>query len=257
MDFEKYKRLIRIRIKGEIKLQIKSIIKMLFFGHRGSSRRYIRYLRKKGVKIGKGCTIFRPLITMIDDQNPHLLSIGDYVQMTGPVTILTHDYSWSVLKRKYGFIYGHQQKTTIGNNIFIGWGATILAGSTIEDNVIIGANSVVSGKLESNSVYAGVPAKKIMKLSEYKEKRKRKQLEEALDYLDNYKRQKGVLPNEDELDEYFFLFRKKVSKNDKKFYKKISLMGTKEFSLTVLSEHKPLFNSYKDLLEYYKHHKEI
>lgn len=40
--------------------------------------------------------------------------------MTGPVTILTHDYSWSVLKKKYGIIYGNQRKTVIGNNVFIG-----------------------------------------------------------------------------------------------------------------------------------------
>ena len=49
--------------------------------------------------------------------------------MTGPVTILTHDYSWSVLKKKYGIIYGNQRKTVIGNNVFIGGGATILGGS--------------------------------------------------------------------------------------------------------------------------------
>lgn len=42
--------------------------------------------------------------------------------MTGPVTILTHDYSWSVLKKKYGIIYGNQRKTVIGNNVFIGGG---------------------------------------------------------------------------------------------------------------------------------------
>ena len=88
------------------------------------------------------------------------MTIGNDVQITDPVTILTHDYSWSVLKKKYGIIYGNQRKTVIGNNVFIGWGATILGGSHIGDNVIIGANSVVSGNVDSNSVYAGNPARK-------------------------------------------------------------------------------------------------
>lgn len=35
----------------------------------------------------------------------------------------------------------------------------MLAGTVIEDNVIIGAGAVVSGKVEKNSVYAGNPAK--------------------------------------------------------------------------------------------------
>ncbi|PEG78928.1 hypothetical protein CP369_07945 [Lactobacillus sp. UMNPBX18] len=233
-------------------MKIKNLLRIVVFGHRGTSRTYIKYLRKKGVSIGKGCEIFRPLITMIDDQNPHLLSIGNYVQMTGPVTILTHDYSWSVLKRKYGYIYGHQQKTSIGNNIFIGWGATILAGSVIGDNVIIGANSVVSGKIEANSVYAGVPAKKIMTLKEYKEKRNFRQLEEALSYIDNYKKVRGVLPKEEKLDEYFFLFKHYLKKDDKKFKKKIQLMGNEKYSLSILETHKSLFRDYDDFLKYYK-----
>lgn len=53
-------------------------------------------------------------------------------------------------------------------------GATILGGSQVGNNVIIGANAVVSGIVEDNSVYAGNPAKKIMSLADFKAKREKR-----------------------------------------------------------------------------------
>ena len=50
---------------------------------------------------------------------------------------------------------------SIGNNVWIGRGCIIMPGTVIADNVIIGANSVVKGQLETNSVYVGSPAVKI------------------------------------------------------------------------------------------------
>ena len=185
-------------------MNIKNWIKVKILGYKATSDSYINHLKKIGVSVGNGVKIYRPYNTTIDIQAPHLLSIGDYVQITGPATILNHDYSWSVIKRKYGYIYGSQRKTVIGNNVFIGWGATILGGTTIGDNVIIGANSVISGRVESNSVYAGNPAKKLMTLDEYYEKRKSKQLREAVIFVKEYKKRFGKIPLESELNGYFF-----------------------------------------------------
>ena len=50
---------------------------------------------------------------------------------------------------------------TIGNNVFIGAGCTILPNTVIADNVIVGAGSVVKGVLETNSIYAGSPCKQL------------------------------------------------------------------------------------------------
>lgn len=47
----------------------------------------------------------------------------------------------------------------IGNNVWIGDKATILGGVKIGDNVIIGANSVVTHNIPSNSTAVGNPAK--------------------------------------------------------------------------------------------------
>lgn len=49
----------------------------------------------------------------------------------------------------------------IKNNIFIGANCTILPGTVINNNVIVGAGSVVKGTLEENSIYAGSPCRKI------------------------------------------------------------------------------------------------
>jgi len=53
------------------------------------------------------------------------------------------------------------QDIDIGNNVLIGSNCTILPGTVIPDNVIIGAGSVVKGELETNAIYAGSPCRKI------------------------------------------------------------------------------------------------
>lgn len=50
-----------------------------------------------------------------------------------------------------------------GDNVWIGINVTVVGPATIGDNVVIGANSLVLGTLESNSVYAGSPARLIRK----------------------------------------------------------------------------------------------
>lgn len=224
-------------------------LKKIVLGYRSSSDAYIEHLKEIGVSVGENVEIFRPFNTTIDVQNPHLLTIGNDVQITGPVTILTHDYSWSVLKRKYGYIYGNQRSTSIGNNVFIGWGATILGGSKIGNNVIIGANSVISGIVDSNSVYAGNPAKKLMSLEEFRNKRERNQLLEAKQYVIKYKERFKIIPPEKELDEYFFLFSD--GKNlPIEFTRKLKLMRNYKMSKNKLIVRKPKFKNYKEFIDW-------
>lgn len=135
-----------------------AVAKRAVQGYRATSESYISHLRSIGVELGNDVVIFSPGRTNIETFNPHLLTIGSHVAMTGPVTILTHDYSVGVTKIwSHGDVLGSQKPVIIGNNVFIGWGATILAGTTIGDNCVIGAGSVASGRIEGNSIWGGGP----------------------------------------------------------------------------------------------------
>jgi acetyltransferase-like isoleucine patch superfamily enzyme len=61
-----------------------------------------------------------------------------------------------------GYKFNHSEVNkkgiTIGNNVWIGWGCTILKGVTIGDNSIIAAGSVVLNDVPANVLYAGNPA---------------------------------------------------------------------------------------------------
>jgi len=50
---------------------------------------------------------------------------------------------------------------SIGNNVFIGANCSIFPGTVIEDDVVIGAGSVIKGRVEAGGVYAGSPCRKI------------------------------------------------------------------------------------------------
>ena len=55
---------------------------------------------------------------------------------------------------------------TVGNNVWIGAGSTILAGVEIGDNTVIGAGSVVTKSIPSNVVAVGVPCKILREINE-------------------------------------------------------------------------------------------
>ena len=85
--------------------------------------------------------------------------------------LFLYGYDWSVIKGSSGEVLGSADKITIGDNCFIGMNAVILKSSTICENCIVGAGSVVTGVVPSNSVAVGNSARVIMSLSEYRKKR--------------------------------------------------------------------------------------
>ena len=159
---------------------------------------------------------------------------------------MTHDYSWSVIKGLTGEILGNEKRVTIGSNVFIGWGATILCGTRIPDNTIIGAHAVVSGILDGNSVWGGVPAKRICSLEDFRAKRAAAQLSEAKDFVLAYRERYGENPPAEIVDEYFMLFAADDELNEKYLYQ-MSLMGTYGKTRDLLPETRQ-FDSYVDFL---------
>ena len=86
----------------------------------------------------------------LDRTNPKGIFIGAYSGISRGAVILTHDH---VLGDKV------HRNTKIGNNVFVGINSIILAGVTINDNVIISAGSVVKRNIPSNCIVEGNPAK--------------------------------------------------------------------------------------------------
>jgi maltose O-acetyltransferase len=92
------------------------------------------------------------------------LSIGDNVMISHSASVLSgsHYYDEKIPMRDLV----KDTPIVIGNNVWIGAGARIVGGNTIGDDVIIGANAVVTKSIPSNSVAVGVPAKVIKKVTD-------------------------------------------------------------------------------------------
>lgn len=208
-----------------IKFFLFEFINRKLYGFQRSSDAYIAWLREKGARIGERVTIFDPKSVLIDVTRPYMIEIGDDVQITRGVTILTHGYDWAVLKKVYGDILGSCGRVKIGNNVFIGMHTTILKGVTIGKNVIIGANSLINRDLADNSVYAGNPVRFIMTLDEYYEKRKNSQFSEALEQVIYYEERCNKRPDKKVLREFFFLFEEfNAGENEGKLFEEYERM---------------------------------
>lgn len=229
---------------------IKKIYRRIMYKEKRSSESYIKFLRDKGILIGENCRFFDPISNIIDIQNPYMITIGDNVKITSKVIILTHDYSWSVLSNLKGEMLGGVGKVNIGNNVFVGMGTIILKNTEIGDNVIIGAGSIVSGKIESNSVYAGNPARKIMDIEKFYEKRKARQIREAMELVKQIEMREKRRPRKEELLEYFWIFeRQKLSVEQKEQMKRV---GEEEYILSKFysKDRDVYFKTFEDFLEF-------
>jgi acetyltransferase-like isoleucine patch superfamily enzyme len=90
----------------------------------------------------------------------HHVMIGEYTS----VRDTTHDHEQD------GSPYQQQldisENIEIRNNVWVGRGCIILPGTVIEEGVIVGANSVVKGRLKAYWLYGGSPVRPIKPLRE-------------------------------------------------------------------------------------------
>lgn len=140
-----------------MKFYIKIILRIVRFIPSSSFR--VKLLRHAGMTIGEDCRLF----SADWGSEPYLIRLGEHVVVSNNVRFLTHDGAVWVFRREdpdldvFGTI-------RIGNNVCIGINAIILPNTQIGDNCIVGAGSVVKGKIPPNSVVFGNPAKVIMPL---------------------------------------------------------------------------------------------
>jgi len=108
-------------------------------------------------KINNGCSI--------EPTFPWLVTIGNNVTLAPNVTILAHDASSQV-----HLGYTRLGLVVIGNNVFVGAGSIILPGVNVGNDVVIAAGSVVTKDVPDGSVIAGVPAKPVKGIDEFRSK---------------------------------------------------------------------------------------
>lgn len=231
---------------------LKQFLRNIVLGEKASSERFVSYLRKQGVSVGEHVRFYSPSHTLVDVSCPHLLTIGNNVCITHGVIILTHDYSWSVMKQlpdSEGEILGAQSPVRIGNNVFVGMNAVITRGVNIGDNVVIGAGSVVTKDCESDSVYAGNPARKIMTIQQYREKRRQQQLDEAKKIVCEYHKKNGCNPPMEMLSEYFMLFcSAREAAKIAAFRRQMETGGNYRECYAFMEAHHPVYDGYEAFL---------
>ena len=125
--------------------------------------------------------------------------IGKYCSIAGKVVFLTktHPTDWVSthpcfysMKKQSGFTYAKEQMfdespklkdsqyaIEVGNDVYVGYGATIIGPVRIGDGAVIAANSTVTHDVEAYSVVAGTPAKQV----------KMRYNQEEINFLTNYK----------------------------------------------------------------------
>lgn len=202
------------------------------------------------MRIGRNTVILSPNHSHIDEGRASWIEIGENCILTYGVSIVAHDYSWSVLRKSHGILAptgGGEVK--IGNNCFIGLNTLILRNSTIGDNCIIGAGSVVCSTIPANSVAVGNPCKVIMSLDDFCEKRKKSAVQEAVKEVKHFVMVNKRYPVETEMIRFGFLFS---YRNMSALYS-ISTIGDDQdlFIDTYLKQDNP-FENYNAFLEYAK-----
>ena len=123
-----------------------------------------------GVIIGRGCDFKRSVVSVgnwtfigpgCSIRVP--TSIGNFVMLARNVTIAGDDHSMGDIGMP--MILGdrpEQRRVTIGNDVWVGAGVTILAGANIGDGSVIGANAVVVGDVPPNSI-VGAPLGQVLR----------------------------------------------------------------------------------------------
>lgn len=70
---------------------------------------------------------------------------------------------WDLLKSEVASAWDNKGDIVIGNDVWIGYDAVIMAGVRIGDGAIVGTRAVVTKDVEPYSIVGGVPAKEIRK----------------------------------------------------------------------------------------------
>ena len=108
------------------------------------------------LQIGKFCSIACGAKFLFNSANHTLSSLSTY-----PFPLFFEE--WGLEKKDVTKAWDNKGDIIIGNDVWIGYEAVILAGVTIGDGAIIGTRAVVTKDVPPYTIVGGVPAKPIKK----------------------------------------------------------------------------------------------
>lgn len=108
------------------------------------------------LQIGKFCSVACGAKFLFNSANHTLSSLSTY-----PFPLFFEE--WGLEKKDVTNAWDNKGDIVIGNNVWIGYEAVILAGVTIGDGAIIGTRAVVTKDVPPYTIVGGVPAKSIKK----------------------------------------------------------------------------------------------
>jgi acetyltransferase-like isoleucine patch superfamily enzyme len=112
------------------------------------------------IELGEGALLNR--YVMLDDRAS--LRIGAYTMVAAGVTIETHTHPFDNFSRPIAISGRQGRPVDVGPNTVLGYNTVVMAGVTIGERCIVGANSVVTKDVPDFTVVGGVPAKPIKQI---------------------------------------------------------------------------------------------
>lgn len=106
--------------------------------------------------LGRGSYINRECL--IDNASGKII-IGNNVSIGCRCCIHTTNHDYSNPLKRGGKVKG--ESVVIKDGCWLGSNVIILPGAVINEGVVIASGSIVKGELDANSLYAGIPARKI------------------------------------------------------------------------------------------------
>lgn len=118
--------------------------------------------------IGRYCSIAHGVNIGMSGHSTTFLSSSTLFKFNSNASVFTpflkeRDYDWEADMAKKNFESWKKPLPIIGNDVWIGFGATVLNGVTIGDGAVVAARSVVTQDVAPYTIVGGVPAKPIRK----------------------------------------------------------------------------------------------
>lgn len=137
-----------------LKSKCKSVGKNVYIG------KYVVIKNLEGISIGDNVSIHD--YSYLDGYGG--IDIGSNVSIAHSSSIISFEHSWDDASKPIKYNSTLKNKIVISDDVWIGCGVRILSGTSLASRTVISAGSVIKGRLGGNSVFCGMPVKKLKEI---------------------------------------------------------------------------------------------